>query len=361
MMIRIAKSTLLMCAGLLVFACGEQELTRQMQEKSVPVKMARVETRLLPTESFYIGTVEPIRHVNLSTKVTGWIEKIYFAEGERASEGAILIRLRSRALEARLAQARAGLEAAEANLKNVRTNLRRIEVLFENRAATQKELDDFRASFAAAQAQLETAKSAISEAEETLEYTNLKAGFDGIVTRKLLEEGDLANPGQPILEFEDTRRMKIVAKVPESDVGNLKAGMLVLPIVQSLELEAQGNRGQYRIDKIVPSADPMSRQFDIHIIVDNPEGNLKSGMFARVAVGNADNETLVVPQAAVLHRGQLRGLFVVDQDKRVRLRWIRTGAAHEDLIEVLSGLNPGEQVVVENPTQLLDGQSVEVL
>lgn len=360
-MIRIVEPILTISVGLLILSCGGQEMTRQEPEKVVVVKTSQVKEMSLPTESSYIGTVEPIRRVILSTKVVSWIDEIKVEEGERVVAGAVLVRLRNSALEARLVQARAGVEAAETHLQNAQTNLKRIEVLFADRAATQKELDDSRTAFSAAQAQLEAAKGARSEVEETLEYTNLKATFDGIVTSKLLEAGDLANPGQPILGIEDTRRMKIVAKVPESDVGNLKAGMPVAPYVQSLKVERQDGQGRYEIDKIVPSADPKSRQFDVHVVVDNPAGRLKSGMFARIYTGDRTRRTLVVPEAAVLKRGQLRGLFVVDQDGRAWLRWIRIGTTHKDLIEVLSGLNPGEQVVVDDPARLSDGQNIEVL
>jgi RND family efflux transporter MFP subunit len=308
----------------------------------------------------YSGTAEPIEKVRVSTKIMGWIEEIYFDEGAKVNTGANLVKLRSTDLEAKRAQADAAISEAQAHFKNVETNLQRIESLYEKKAATQKELDDMRTAFASAKARYDTALEMKKEVEEMLAYTALKAPFDGSVTRKMMDVGDLVNPGQPILEVENIAKVKVVTKVPENDVRNLHVSMPVQVQIPAARIGANGKSAIYNIDKIVPSADPISRQFDIHVIMDNTEGQIKPGMFARMVIARNRGSALLVPQKAVFRRGQLEGVFVIDSQNRARLRWIRTGVTYGDQVEVLSGLNVDEQVVLEGAITLSDGQLVEV-
>ena len=141
--------------------------------------------------------------------------------------------------------------------------------------------------------------------------------------------------------------VKIVVQVPESEVQNLKVGMPVGIHVQASNIGANGKSCAGTIHKIVPAADPMSRQFEMQVLTENPDHRIKSGMFARISVGKSGKSTLVVPGQAVFQRGQLEGLYVVACEIKARLRWIRTGRKYNHLIEIISGLNPGERVVVE--------------
>ncbi|MCH7756224.1 biotin/lipoyl-binding protein [candidate division KSB1 bacterium] len=156
-----------------LMACGGEDQPRQNLQKPVPVRTIEATLQPLSSQSTYSGTVEPIERVRLSTKIMGWIERIYFEEGEKVEKGVVLVKFRSQDLEAKRAQTEAAISEAEAHFKNVRTNLQRIESLFEKKAATQKELDDIRAAFAGAQAKKKTAQEMKKEVEELLEYTAL--------------------------------------------------------------------------------------------------------------------------------------------------------------------------------------------
>jgi RND family efflux transporter MFP subunit len=127
-------------------------------------------------------------------------------------------------------------------------------------------------------------------------------------------------------------------------------------------LERLDGNGKFsgEIDRILPAAEPLSRQFDIHVILDNSDFIMKSGMFARLSIKKAGRPTLLVPQEALFNRGQLEGLFLVNNKNTVRLRWVRTGAKFTDQIEILSGINPQDTVVVQSDHKLMDGQRVEV-
>lgn len=339
--------------------CGGDDAPQADSVQPVAVKTVQATVQSVGQQVAYAGTVEPIEQVRLSTRIMGWVDDIPFEEGARVQKGAVLVKLRSKDFEAKRAQAEAAIAEAEANFKNVETNLRRVESLFEKKAATQKELDDIRAAFTSAQSRKKAAEEMKAEVEEMLRYSELRAPFDGVVARKFLEIGDLANPGMPILEVENMERVKVVAKVPESEVTNLSAGMPVVVEVAAAHVGANGQTWTGKIERIVPAADPISRQFDIHVVADNSNRQIKSGMFARVVVRGEEGEgSLLAPQSAVFRRGQLEGLFVVDSSNVARLRWVRTGVRENGSVEILSGLNPGEQVVTEGVESLLDGQKV---
>lgn len=350
---------LLIFSAMLLVSCGGDEIPKHDSQKAVTVKAMKITVQALDQQAAFSGTAEPIDRVRLSTKLMGWVEAIHAKEGEAIQKGQTLVKIRSEELQAKRQQAEAAIAEAEAHLKNVQKNYQRIQSLYEKQAATQKERDDMEAALVSAKSKKETARQMKNEVEELLAYTNLTAPFDGVVSRKMIEQGDLANPGQPILEVENTNQIKIVASVPETMIQSLEQGMPVRVKVAAVNVGTNGKSEDGIIDRIVPAGDPMSRQFEVQVVMDNQDNKIKSGMFARIVVGQFGRETLLAPKQAVFRRGQLEGLFVVDSDNRARLRWVRTGVEHHDQVEILSGLNPGEVIVVEGASEILDGQKVE--
>ena len=344
---------------LLLSACGSEDNPAGSRTvKAVAVSALQIDAQPVAGTSSYSGTVEALEEVQLSTRISGWVEKVYVSEGQPVQKGQTLVKLRSDDLEAKRSQAEASIAEADVYYQNAATNLKRIEALFKNGAATRKELDDMQSAFASAEARRRTAYEAKKEVEAILSYSILKAPFDGVVTAKFADEGDLANLGQTIVEVENLRQLKITAKVPETEVGSLTTGMPVL--IQVSASAAAGAPLKGTIDQIVPSADPLSRQFDIKVLIKEPGQLLKPGMFARVSIAGKADRTLLIPREAVFLRGQLEGIYVVDDQNIARLRWIRSGSTFGTRVEVLSGLNPGEKIITAGMANLLDGQPVEV-
>jgi RND family efflux transporter MFP subunit len=164
----------------------------------------------------------------------------------------------------------------------------------------------------------------------------------------------MANPGQPLLEIEQVGTMKVVAGVAERDVNHVAAGDTV-----TVEIAAQdGDVVRVPVARVVPAANPTSRTYDLEAYLPNDDGRLKSGMFARVLVPVGERRTILVPAQALVSRGQLTGVWLVDAQDQARLRWIRTGHRQGDEVEVLSGLNGGETVVVQAEQPLDEGDRV---
>ncbi|NJL29873.1 MAG: efflux RND transporter periplasmic adaptor subunit [Thermoanaerobaculia bacterium] len=195
-----------------------------------------------------------------------------------------------------------------------------------------------------------------------LAQATVESPFAGWVSAKHAEVGDLVAPGSPMFTIEALDPVKIVVDVPESSVRALAVGGKA-----RVEIDAVGGRFDALIDRILPAGDQRARTFGVQLVLPNPEGVLKSGLFARAIFELGSTEVLIVPARALVERGQLQGLFVVDASSVAQLRWVRIGARRHDesgavtgdRVEILSGLSPDERYVTEPPPELVDGMVIE--
>ena len=304
---------------------------------SVQTQIAEYKKRIASEED--IGTVRAQLRAVIEAKVSGKIEAMLVVPGQPVTNDELLATLDAREIQARYDQAAAVRQQAE-------SDLRRATDLLQQKTLSQSEFD-------AVQARFGVADAAAAEAGTLRSYTKISAPFSGVITRKDADVGDLAVPGKPLLEMEDPRHLRLEADVPEALVGNVKLGDMLPVRIGALETNLVGTVGE-----IAPSADPNSRTFLVKLDLP-PVPGLRAGQFGRVAVPTGEISALRVPASAVIQRGDMQLLFVV-ADHHALLRIIKTGAALGDEVEVVSGLDAGEPVVVSGADQLLDGQPVVV-
>ena len=187
-----------------------------------------------------------------------------------------------------------------------------------------------------------------------LGYGRLTAPFDGVITRKLANVGDLAAPGNPVLEMQDPTTLRFEADVPEALLGCVRPGAKLVVRIPNVEQELTGT-----VSEISPAADPNSRTVMVKFELAPTAAGLRAGQFGRVAVPLAERTALRIPALAVTRRGQLEIVFVIAHQK-AQLRLVRTGMRIGTDLEVVSGVSAGEQVVTEGAARLVDGQLVEV-
>jgi RND family efflux transporter MFP subunit len=316
------------------------------------LRTAQVETH--PRMLVAAGTVEPSRRTSPGTKILGRVAAIAVREGERVEAGQTLARFEDRDLRAALDGARAAVTMAEAQLENAGAQLARMQGLHARGSVTEKNLEDAVAAERVARAGLDQARAGLSSAEVMLSYAEVASPFAGWVTAKHTEVGDLVAPGQPMFTIEDLDPVKVVVNVPEGEVRHVEPGARA-----HLEVTASGDELEAVVDRVVPTGDRRARTFEVQLAVPNPEGRLKSGMFARASFELGTTEAIWVPAEALVERGQLQGVFIVDEHGHARLRWVRTGEARDGAIEILSGLAGGERYVAEPPMRLVDGAIIE--
>lgn len=346
---------LAMLLPVVIAGCGDDGSTNPgatTPAEPIVVEVTVAEISKVPFSTQASGSVEAIRGVSPGTKILGKVDLVVVGEGDRVSRGQLLARLESRDLEAALAQADAAVQMAKAQEENARDQLVRMQGLHARGSVTDKTFEDSATASRVAISALAQAEANLAAARVRLGYSKIVSPLAGWVVAKRIEAGDLAVPGVPLFTLEDLSRVKVVVNVPEAEVQGLEEGGLA-------QVEILDRRLAATIDRVMPAGDPASRSFSVQLVLDNPDGVLKSGMFARVSFERGEHQVLGVTPSAVITRGQLEGLFVVE-DGRALLRWIKTGRLSPGQIEVLSGLEAGERYVVTPPASLGDGAPVEV-
>lgn len=348
--------SVLVMLSLTTFACSSSDETESRPEKSATVSVQKASLSDVSASYRFSGTVTSDRTVQLSTKVTGHVSQLDVEEGDYAAKGSVLIRIKDDNLQAQKNQVEAGLQEARASLKNTEKNYKRFKALFEKESATQKELDDISTQYEMAKANVQSLEAKLREITDLLDYTVLEAPFNGYVVAKRISEGDLAAPGQPLLTFEQENALKIEVTVPESQIS-----LFAINDTVTVDVKAAGIRNLNGVvSNLNPAGNRASRQFMVEIKLPEVSKNqgLRSGMFAEVGLASAKDASITVPESAIVERGQLTGLYTLNSESEVILRWVRLGEVKNGSVEVLSGLAPGEAYITSYDGSLSEGQKV---
>jgi RND family efflux transporter MFP subunit len=298
---------------------------------------AAVERR--PTLEEAVGTVRAVRSATIAPTVTGTVAEVRATVGSAVRAGDVLVRLSAREIDARLEQARA--VHALAKLDRDRAEKLRAETAISV------------AQYDTAVAQWKVAEAALADAAALADHTVLRAPFTGVVTAKLANAGDTAMPGQALLVVEAPDALRFEARVPDAVARGLAAGQRRPIRVDGLDRELTGT-----VTEIDPAVDAASRTVLVKLDLP-PDPELRSGRFGRLLVASGATDVVTVPASAVVRRGQLEIVFVVES-AAARLRLVRTARERDGRVEIVSGLTGGEQVSVSDAAQLVDGQPVAV-
>ncbi len=310
--------------------------------ESLPAVSVRVQTVVSKTHLAFedvVGTVRAKLHAALEAKLSGRIEKMLVVPGKSVKAGELLAQLDAREVQARLDQALAIREQAGRDTERLRN-------LLAEKAVSRQE-------FETVESRYRVASASVAEAETMLGYTKIVAPFDGVVTRKLADVGDLATPGRPLLEIDDPKALRLEAEVPESLIKRVEPGAKF-----DVRVASEDKATEAVVGEIAPVSDPASRTFNVKLDLPNTAG-LRAGQFARVTIPLGERKALFVAATAVVQRGQMELAFVV-VNNRAQLRLVKTGKRLGDEIELVSGVSAGERVVIEGVSLLRDGQPVEV-
>lgn len=328
-------------AGIALLAgCGKPHQGHSVAHSELPLVQVRtqpVETKQLATVDEVAGTVRAKLRATSEAKATGRITELPVVLGQKIKTGELLARLDAPEIKARLDQ-------AEANLRQAERDWKRTSSLFNQQAVTRSDYDS-------ADSRYSVAKGSLAEALAMMGYAEILAPFDGVVTRKWVEVGDQAAPGKPLLDIEDPSRLQIEADVPEAIAASIKQDARMTIRVSQRTGELSGT-----VAEIAPIADPTSRTFRVKLDLPRSSG-LMSGQFARLLVPVGETTSMRVPASAVVRRGQMEIVFAVE-NQHAHLHLVKTGRQVNDETEILSGVDAGDAVVIENPQQLVDGQPV---
>jgi len=340
--------------SLLLTACGGDEPQDLREETPLRVRVQSVQRATVSAEATVVGTTEPFARTTVAARLMGPIVAADFDEGQRVVKGQMLVQLESRVLKAQRAQAQAGLSEARSARAMAEKTAVRTRNLFAEEAVSQQTLDRAETDFTRSTAAEKAARQMLRQAETQLNYGAVKAPMDGYVVRKFAQVGDMAAPGVPLFMIEQLDPLKVEVALPESESARVSVGDLVQVEIEALALRVEG-----RVDALVQAAETRSRSFRAKIVIANADGRIGSGMFARAFFPGPMRDALLLPSASLVQKGQLRGVYVV-ANGRAHLRWLRLGKVYGQKIEVFSGIDEGDQVIISPPIDLREGRQVEV-
>ena len=368
------------------FACSEKIEPGTTAESpnvvtGVSVASATITDQPLIYEA--VGTVQAGISSDLASKLLGTVEAVRVREGDRVKKGDVLIIMDQRQVRAGVRKAEAGLseakkaltaaisarDAARAQEKLALATYERYRDLKKQDLISAQNYEEKEAHYRQAKADLQKAEAMVdaatarvkqAEAEVTAVRVTKKdavitAPHDGIITEKLVDKGDLASPGTPLLTLETTHGFCVDMILPETYIGYMRPRQKVFVKVPALKTgPLEGN-----VCTIVPSADPKSRSFIVKINLPIDK-KVRSGLFARVEIPIGNTKKLLIPRKAVIVRGQLTGIYIVDTENIAHFRLIRLGKGFGDSVEVLSGLKEADRYILEPAPTLMDGSKIKV-
>ena len=332
------------------------------------LRVATAQQTAVPDWVEAVGTVRATQTAEIASQIAGNVVEVRVHEGDRVRASQVLAVIDDASPRAAVDQAIAAQESAEQALGAAETEyalaastLERYQQLYEKKEISGQQIDQMRARARAAAAQrdlataeVSRAKAGLAEAQVSLGHARVEAPFAGLVAQRQVDPGTFASVGTPLLTLEDISRYRLEALLNETDMHSIRIGSEATAVIDALgTAELSG-----RVAQIVPSADAASRSFLVKIDLP-PDTRLRSGLFGRARFSPGTRTALTIPTSAVVERGQMQAVFVLDASDIATLRYVTTGKGLGQRIEILSGLETGERVVAAPNERELAGKHIE--
>jgi RND family efflux transporter MFP subunit len=361
-------SLLAASAGIMAGCHGHETVETPGNVQTVQARVVESRQQQVPRTLQSTGTVHARETAIVSAQVLSRIEQVLVHEGDSVRAGQTLIVLDGAALESQLKQAEAGVTAAENGQISAQTSsalatstLARYKQLESEKSVSPQEMDEISqraaaaaASLNAARAQTDAARAQVNGARTTMGYTRLVAPFAGVVTARTADPGTMAAPGMPLLQVDQAGALELDATVDESAIATVYKGMKV-----SVSIDGEGATATSgRVAEIVPAADPSTHSFLVKIELP-VSSQARAGMYGTAGFSNGVRNAILIPRSAVVTRGSLNCVYVLDSQGIAQLRTVTLGANQGGLVEVLSGISAGEKLIDAPADRDLAGKRVE--
>jgi len=316
------------------------------------ISLFRVEKRVQPVIYKVPGSVVPARRLQISSRISGFIEQVHVDEGDRVEPGAALVDIDDTALEANIRAAQASLASAKADLADARADVERYQSLTTKQVLAEDQLRDARVRSAQAKAQVDKMQAELDARREDRRYVRLTSPIRALVRERLRDPGDLITVGEPVLRLDALGPMEFEVFVPSTQVDAVFSGQAV-----EVALDHSSTHLMGKVISVVHSADSSTRRYKVRIALpDDPR--LSPGQYGSARLRIGEEPVTILPDAAVVERAGIEGVFVVEGEQRVRFRSVRLGRRWRTDREVLAGVESGSTVAMKPPSDLRDGDRV---
>jgi RND family efflux transporter MFP subunit len=346
-------------ASLFIISCGSKE-DNKATDNTPAIKVVVNQVGVNKNTPFLSvsGKIEAVNSADLSTRLMGYVNKVHVNVGDQVKKGTLLVSINNTDLQARRAQVKAGVTEATVAFENAQKDYNRYKNLFTDNSASQKEMDDMTARFEMAKARLEAANQMLNEVKAQLEYSNITAPFNGIITSKNIKAGDMANPGIPLISIETPENFEVMAMVPETEISEIKTGSAAEVFVNAINKSLKG-----KVSEVSSSAKNTGGQYLVKIELAKTDANILSGMYSTIQFPverTSKSQVVMIPTEAIVTNGQLSGIYTVSQNHTALLRWLRLGRTFGNQVEVLSGLNADEAYIISAEGKLFNGAKITI-
>ncbi len=336
--------------------CSKKKEVVDLQQKPLLVKVELPQKGTLAKYFNYNGTVSAWKTANIAPDASGRVGRILKKQGDKVGQGELLATLDMTSLELQQKQARAAMAVAQTAYQNAKLNAERMKKMLENKAISQMQYENTQLALDAADTQMKSAKANLDLVDYTAKNAYMKAPFAGIIAAKNMEEGDMINPmmgmGQSILTLMDLSKVKVTVDVPAEEIEKIRIGQKCLVKISSRPGETFS--GEVYSKNL--AADPLSKTFKVEIKIDNPDMKIKAGVYADISIEYIHKENVYMLPLSALLAGDKE--VMVNDNGMAHKRAVTIGLKDDSRFEVLSGVGPGDPVLVEGNYDLKEGTAI---
>jgi len=333
------RMTLLLAALFSLAACGNKPPAKTSTAPAPKLSSVTVQPTDARREQSWDGVVEAVNQATLYAQTSGRVVELPYDVNDFVKKGDVVVRFTDVEQKSARRQAQARLASARASYNEAEASYRRVAEVYARKLVAKADYDQALARRDAARAALNEAEAGLREVGQKLDYTTVRAPYDGYVSKRWVQVGEAVQPGQPLVSGVSLKQLRVSVQVPQSAVEAIRK-------YHGAQILLGGKR--LKVDKVIvfPYADPDTHTFNVRLELDGEHAGLYPGMTVKVAFAVGEAKPLLVPETALWHQGEVTGLFVLGK-QGVSLRQVRIGDRFGDRVEVLSGLSAGEQVATD--------------
>ncbi len=308
----------------------------------LPFEVGIAKSITVNTQRQFEGTVEAINKTTVSAQTAGRITYINFDVDDYVEQGAVILRFSNKEHKARLDQTVSALAAAEARAKAAQQEYDRVSKLYQNGTVAKSRFDQAKSEIDASKAQAQSADAAVKQAREQMGYTTVKAPYSGLVVARHVEIGEIANPGSPLMTGFSLEKLRVRSEVPEQYAQAIRKSNVATVV------PGAGDNIAVKNLTVFPFADPKSNTVTIRLELPAGIKTVFPGMLVKTRFKIGETTVLAIPSSAIATRGEVTGVYLIDQDNNVALQQVRTGRVLDDgLVQILTGLRERDKIALD--------------
>jgi RND family efflux transporter MFP subunit len=337
-------------AALIAFAagCGHEAEVSEAQYDTLAVTATRATLEAKPKMLELYGVVRAGKEATLTGRATGPVVAIHVGAGDTVRKGELLLELEERMSGGQLAQAQGALSQAQAAFSIAEKNYTRFQSLYDKQACSELELDMARMQFEQAKGAVEQAEGAVATASSVADEARLRAPFDAVIVQKMIDVGDLAAPGRPLMQVQSLSGREFVMQVRAADVDKITIGDSISVLLAAPAREVRGE-----ITEVSGGADPATHSFTAKAIL--AEEDLRAGLTGRARVPGSEDRMVLLPASAIYRMGGLELVTIADENSQAQSRVVTVRPYEQELVEVVTGLEGGETIVINRSGPIAEG------